>query len=81
MGLETLHGLSTGLQCSLKRSLGTLRSNDATAMRTSLKSEFAFFQSLSQSKVPIFSIDAIATLHPSVPVPALVLEHFVTSYA
>ena len=46
-----------------------------------LKSEFAFFQSLSQSKVPIFSIDAIATLHPSVPVPAPVLEHFVTSYA
>ena len=29
----------------LNGALGTLRSNDATATRTSLKSEFAFFQS------------------------------------
>ena len=31
---------------------GALRSNDATAMRMSLESEFAFFQSLSQLFLP-----------------------------
>ena len=36
---------------------GTLRSNDATAMRTSLKNEFAIFQSLSQLFLPTYFVN------------------------
>ena len=36
--------------------IGTLRSNDATATKPSLESEFAFFQSLSQLFLPTYFI-------------------------
>ena len=41
---------------------GTLRSNDATAMRTSLKNEFAIFQSLSQLFLPTYFVKCRRTL-------------------
>ena len=41
---------------------GTLRSNDATAMRTSLKNEFAIFQSLSQLFLPTYFVKFRRTL-------------------
>ena len=43
---------SIKLPAPVSESLGTLRSNDTTVMRTLLKSEFVFFQSLSQLFLP-----------------------------
>ena len=45
-----------------RRLQGTLRSEDATAVKMNLKNKFAFFQSLSQLFLPTYLVECRRTL-------------------